>query len=200
MNKNRRIGILGGSFNPAHEGHLHVSQLALDQLKLDELWWMVSPQNPLKPTKGMASFKQRMDQAGVIAARDGRIMVTDFENTSGTNYSIDTISALKSTYPDVSFVWVMGADNLRQMPRWHGWQKIFRSIPIAVFPRAPHSLRALNGRAARRFAGAMINPKNASRLAGHRTPAWVMLQAPLHGQSATKLRQDEDCVQGNSTN
>lgn len=189
MKNNRRIGILGGSFNPAHEGHLHVSQLALDQLKLDELWWMVSPQNPLKPTEDMASFKQRMDQAGVIAARDGRITVTDFENTSDTRYSIDTISALKSAYPDVSFVWVMGADNLRQMPRWRSWQKIFRSIPIAIFPRAPHSLRALNGRVARRFSAAMLNPKNASRLAGHRTPAWVMLQAPLHGQSATRLRQ-----------
>ena len=200
MKNNRRIGILGGSFNPAHEGHLHVSQLALDQLKLDELWWMVSPQNPLKSTEGMASFKQRMDQASVIAARDGRITVTDFENTSDTNYSIDTILALKAAYPDVSFVWVMGADNLRQMPRWRGWQKIFRSIPIAVFPRAPHSLRAVGGRAARRFSAAMLNSKNASRLVGHRTPAWVMLKAPLHGQSATKLRQsvaqNESHVQG----
>ncbi|MCK4938856.1 MAG: nicotinate-nucleotide adenylyltransferase [Rhodospirillaceae bacterium] len=196
INKNRRIGILGGSFNPAHEGHLHVSQLALEQLKLDELWWLVSPQNPLKPVDGMAGFDERMDQARVIAARDGRIIVSDFEKISDTTYSIDTITALKAAYPDVSFVWVMGADNLRQMPRWQGWQKIFRSIPIAVFPRAPHSLRALNGRAARRFAGAMIDPKNASRLAGRRTPAWVMLQAPLHGQSATRLRQSERKIQG----
>ena len=196
INKNRRIGILGGSFNPAHEGHLHVSQLALEKLKLDELWWLVSPQNPLKPVDGMAGFDERMDQARVIAARDGRIIVSDFEKISDTTYSIDTITALKAAYPDVSFVWVMGADNLRQMPRWQGWQKIFRSIPIAVFPRAPHSLRALNGRAARRFAGAMIDPKNASRLAGRRTPAWVMLQAPLHGQSATRLRQSEGKIQG----
>ena len=196
INKNRRIGILGGSFNPAHEGHLHVSQLALEQLKLDELWWLVSPQNPLKPVDGMAGFDERMDQARVIAARDGRIIVSDFEKISDTTYSIDTITALKAAYPDVSFVWVMGADNLRQMPRWQGWQKIFRSIPIAVFPRAPHSLRALNGRAARRFAGAMIDPKNASRLAGRRVPAWVMLQAPLHGQSATRLRQSERKIQG----
>ncbi len=196
INKNRRIGILGGSFNPAHEGHLHVSQLALEKLKLDELWWLVSPQNPLKPVDGMAGFDERMDQARVIAARDGRIIVSDFEKISDTTYSIDTITALKAAYPDVSFVWVMGADNLRQMPRWQGWQKIFRSIPIAVFPRAPHSLRALNGRAARRFAGAMIDPKNASRLAGRRAPAWVMLQAPLHGQSATRLRQSERKIQG----
>ena len=188
-NKNSRIGILGGSFNPAHEGHLHVSQLAMDQLKLDELWWLVSPQNPLKPAHGMASFDERMDQARVIAARDGRITVSDFEKTSDTVYSVDTILALKSAYPDVSFVWVMGADNMRQIPRWQGWQKIFRSIPIAVFPRAPHSSRAINGRAARRFAAAMINPKNAPRLVGHRTPAWVMLEAPLHSQSATRLRQ-----------
>jgi len=186
--RNLRVGILGGSFNPAHDGHLHVSQLALDQLGLDELWWLVSPQNPLKPASEMASFAARFEQASVIAARDGRIKVSDFEKKSGTVYSLDTIGALKKTYPDISFVWVMGADNLRQMPKWQGWQKIFRSVPIAVFPRAPYSLRALNGRAARRFARAQIQHKDACRLVGHRAPAWVMLQAPLNLQSATKIR------------
>ncbi len=186
---NPKIGILGGSFNPAHEGHLQVSQLAMDQLGLDELWWLVSPQNPLKPVEGMVPFDDRMEQASVIAARDGRIVVSDFENKSGTRFSIDTIRALKLAYPDVSFVWIMGADNMAQMPRWRGWQKIFRSIPIAVYPRAPYSSRAINGRAARRFSGAMMEPKNANRLAGHRLPAWVMLSAPLHGQSATAIRK-----------
>ncbi|MDH5187452.1 MAG: nicotinate-nucleotide adenylyltransferase [Rhodospirillaceae bacterium] len=189
--RNLRVGILGGSFNPAHDGHLHVSQLALDQLELDELWWLVSPQNPLKPVEGMAPFAKRFEQASVIAARDGRIRVSDFENQSGTIYSVDTIAALKKTYPDTSFVWVVGADNLRQMPKWQGWQKIFRSVPIAVFPRVPFSLRALRGRAARRFAGAQIQHKDAARLAGHRAPAWVMLQAPLNLQSATRIRKAE---------
>jgi len=189
--RNIRVGILGGSFNPAHDGHLHVSQLALDQLELDELWWLVSPQNPLKPASEILPFARRFEQASVIAARDGRIKVSDFEKKSGTVYSLDTISALKKTYPDISFVWVMGADNLRQIPKWQGWQKIFRSVPIAVFPRAPYSLRALNGRAARRFARARIDHNDAAKLAGHRAPAWVMLQAPLNLQSATKIRQTQ---------
>ena len=189
--RNLRVGILGGSFNPAHDGHLHVSQLALDQLELDELWWLVSPQNPLKLASEIAPFAARFEQASVIAARDGRIKVSDFEKKSGTVYSLDTISALKKTYPDISFVWVMGADNLRQIPKWQGWQKIFRSVPIAVFPRAPYSLRALNGRATRRFARARIDHNDAPRLAGHRAPAWVMLQAPLNLQSATKIRQTQ---------
>ena len=189
--RNIRVGILGGSFNPAHDGHLHVSQLALDQLELDELWWLVSPQNPLKSASEILPFARRFEQASVIAARDGRIKVSDFEKKSGTVYSLDTISALKKTYPDISFVWVMGADNLRQIPKWQGWQKIFRSVPIAVFPRAPYSLRALNGRAARRFARARIDHNDAAKLAGHRAPAWVMLQAPLNLQSATKIRQTQ---------
>lgn len=190
MNANaRRVGILGGSFNPAHEGHLHVSQLALDQLALDELWWLVTPQNPLKDSSDMAPFDQRMEQASVIAARDGRIKVSDFEKKSGTVYSIDTITALKKSYPNFSFVWVMGADNMRQIPRWQGWQNIFRSVPIAVFPRVPYSLRALKGRAARRFSRAKIEHKDAPRLASLHPPAWVMLQAPLNLQSATRIRQ-----------
>lgn len=184
-----KIGILGGSFNPAHDGHLHVSRQALEMLGLDEIWWLVSPQNPLKPKSGMAPFARRMETARDIAARDGRIRVTDFEKTSATRYSIDTINALIAAYPQVSFVWIIGADNMRQMPRWKGWEKIFRTIAIAVFPRAPYSARAVNGRAARRFARARLDAKSAARLARTAPPAWVMLDAPLNAQSASRIRE-----------
>ncbi|MFC1674105.1 nicotinate-nucleotide adenylyltransferase [Pseudomonadota bacterium] len=185
----KRIGLLGGSFNPAHEGHVHISQQSLERLGLDELWWLVSPQNPLKPAAGMASLKDRLAGAGEVAKCDPRIRVTDVESRLGTRYTVDTLAALKSKYPDAAFVWIIGADNLRQMPKWKGWRAIFRAVPIAVFPRAPYSLRALGGRAAWRFARAQIPASRAKRLADLDPPAWVFLRAPLHGQSATRIRR-----------
>ncbi len=185
----RRVGLFGGSFNPAHEGHLYISEQALDLLALDEVWWLVSPQNPLKAETDMAPFAERMALAEQVAVTDPRIRVSDFEVQAGTRYTIDTITALKARHPDIDFVWMLGADNLRQMPKWKGWRRIFHSLPIAVFPRAPYSLRALRGRAARRFARAEVPQAHAERLAAMRPPSWVMLRVPLHGQSATRLRR-----------
>jgi len=185
----RKVGLLGGSFNPAHEGHLYISQQALDRLGLDELWWMVSPQNPLKSETGMAPFVARLSGAKGVANVDARIYVTDIETKLNTRYTVDTLAALQAKFPDLAFVWIIGADNLRQMPRWKGWRDIFRSVPIAVFPRAPYSLRALNGRAARRFETARIPTTKASRLAEMPPPAWVFLRVPQHGQSATRIRK-----------
>lgn len=184
----RKIGLLGGSFNPAHEGHVHISQLALSRLGLDELWWLVSPQNPLKSETGMASLETRFEAAKTVAAVDPRIHVTDMETRLNTRYTVDTLSALQDQFPDTAFVWIIGADNLRQMHRWKGWRDIFRRVPIAVFPRAPYSLRALRGRAAKRFEGARISAAQASKVARMKPPAWVFLRAPLHGQSATRIR------------
>lgn len=188
----RKIGLLGGSFNPAHEGHLHISNLALDSLGLDELWWLVSPQNPLKSTDEMAPLKQRMAGAKAVAKVDERIRATDIEEKMKTRYTVDTLAALQAEYPGTAFVWIIGADNLRQMPRWKGWRDIFRRVPIAVFPRAPYSLRAQNGRAARRFYSARIPAAKASELVDMSPPAWVFLRAPLHGQSATRIRRQND--------
>lgn len=197
--KKPRVGILGGSFNPAHDGHLHISRLALDRLGLDELWWLVSPQNPLKAAEDMAPYAQRLETARAVAARDGRIRVSDFEHQIASRYTIDTLTALKAQFPDHAFVWIIGADNLRQMPRWRHWSRIFRTVPIAVFPRAPYSLRALRGRAARRFKAAQLPSSAAARLVGKRAPAWVMLQEPLHGQSATSLRRKAAQNQAHNT-
>lgn len=187
--RGRRIGLLGGSFNPAHAGHLHVSTLALEKLALDELWWLVSPQNPLKPKHGMAPLAERLARAKAVAKADPRIVVSDVEDRMGTRYTVDTLAQLRANHPECAFVWVIGADNLRQMHKWRGWRAIFRMVPIAVFPRAPYSLRALGGRAARRFEAARIPELRARRLAALKPPAWVFLRTPLHGESATRIRK-----------
>ncbi len=183
----RRIGLLGGSFNPAHDGHRHISLEALKRLRLDEVWWLVSPQNPLKPTRGMAPLDARIAMARKVAV-DARIHVSALEKDLGTRYTADTIRALVERFPDVCFVWLMGADNLIQMPRWHCWTSIFYTVPIAVFARPTYSRRALSSRAARRFARARVRRTRAGALAGRRPPAWVFLQIPAHPESATRIR------------
>ena len=184
----KRIGLLGGSFNPAHQGHLHISLSALRRLNLDEIWWMVSPQNPLKDRSGMGEFNFRKKSAEMIA-RDPRIIVTDIEITLGTQFTVDTLRALKERFPDFKFVWLMGADNLRQIPKWKGWRKIFRQVPVAVFPRPSFSRRALGGKAARRFDKFRIKSTRAPRLANLRPPAWVFLHTQPITTSATRLRE-----------
>jgi len=185
----RRVGLLGGSFNPAHEGHLHVSELSFEMLDLDEMWWLVSPQNPLKGKSEMARFEDRISAASQVAKVNPRIHVSDVEKRLGTRYTVDTLAALQAKYPDCDFVWIIGADNLRQMFKWKGWRTIFRSVPIAVFPRAPYSLRALRGRASRCFDAYRIPSSQAKDLGNMSAPAWVFLKAPTHGQSATRIRR-----------
>ena len=185
----RRIGLLGGSFNPAHEGHVHISELSLDMLGLDEIWWLVSPQNPLKSTSDMANLEDRVATAKAVVKSLPTIQISDVERKLGTRYTVDTLKALKTKHSDCDFVWIMGADNLRQMFKWKGWRTIFRTLPIAVFPRAPYSLRALSGRAAKCFGGARIPSAQAKKLVDLQAPAWVFLKAPTHGQSATRIRR-----------
>src|SRR5205814_632695 len=143
----RRIGLPGGALNPAHGGHLHISREALKRLDLDEIWWLVSPQNPLKPVAGMAPFAERLQQAAAVAAAARRIRVSDIEAALGTTYTADTLRALRRRFPRARFVWLMGGDNLAQFPYWRGWQQIFRTLPVAVFARPTTSLKALAGKA-----------------------------------------------------
>lgn len=184
----RRVGLLGGSFNPAHDGHLYISRVALARLGLDEIWWLVSPQNPLKPSAGTAPFAVRLAAARKVA-RDPRIRVTDIEARLGTRYTVDTIASLRRRCPRTRFVWLIGADNLVQMPRWRRWEALFRSVPIAVFARRPYSLKALSGLAALRFARHRISDKAARTLAGRMPPAWVFLNVRAHPATATAIRE-----------
>jgi len=183
----KRIGILGGSFNPAHRGHLHVSRQALDLMYLDEVWWMVSPQNPLKPSNGMADFDVRIQSAQTIS-QDRHIRVTDIEIELGTTYTAETLKKLKQIYPKANFVWLMGADNLIQISKWKDWQDIFRTVPIAIFTRPTYTNRALAGFAAKRFARYRVSEGQVRRLSVMQAPAWSFLNIKPDAISATRVR------------
>ena len=181
----RKIGLLGGSFNPAHDGHLHISLLALQQLGLDQIWWLVSPQNPLKPSAGMAGLGERMEHARQLA-RDPRIRVTDLERSLNTRYTVDTLRLLRQSHRDKAFVWLMGADNLIQLPQWRRWREIVESTPLAVFDRPGATYGALAGQAAQCYAADRVNDPRA--LAGAAAPAWSFIFKRRHPASATAIR------------
>ena len=185
--RSRKIGLLGGSFNPAHRGHVHISNLALKHLDLDEIWWLVSPQNPLKPVRGMAPLAERLAQAAAVA-QHSHIRVTDIEASLGSRYTADTVTALKKRFPSTHFVWLMGADNLKQISRWERWTRIFQLVPIAIFARPAYSLPALGSLAARRFARYRMFPGSVRRLATAPPPAWVFFATRLDPLSATAIR------------
>ncbi len=186
-----RIGLLGGSFNPAHDGHLEISREALKRLDLDCVWWLVSPQNPLKSTVGMAPLEERL-AAARAAADDPRILPTGLESALGTAYTADTLTALSHLLPKTRFVWLMGADNLIQVHNWQNWQQIFNTVAVAVFDRPSYAFRALSGRAALSFARYRLKEASARRLAEERTPAWVFIRCRLNPQSATDIRATSD--------
>lgn len=192
----KRIGILGGSFNPAHEGHVHISELALDRLDLDEVWWLVSPQNPLKPVAGMAPFDERLEFAKAVTAAEPKIVISDFEKVYGSRRTLTTLRKLKSNHPAHRFVWLMGADNLIQAHRWNQWADIFKIVPIAVFARPSYSLRALSARAAKVFASDRAKEREAEMLADLKPPAWVYLKIPLHPASSAEIRATSDVANG----
>ena len=185
-----RVGLLGGSFNPAHQGHRYISELALKALALDQVWWLVSPQNPLKEPADMAPYSERLELAHAHA-RHPRIHVTDIERRLGTRYTIDVLDALRHRYPGIDFVWIMGADNLAEIPRWRHWRRIFRNVPVAIFNRSSYSVEALAGEAAREFRAYRVNAAQARALASKRPPVWVFIWAARHTASASALR-DED--------
>jgi nicotinate-nucleotide adenylyltransferase len=182
-----RVGLYGGSFNPAHEGHAHVAETARRRLKLDRVIWLVSPQNPLKGRHETADLAERMASAKAFA-RGRAMIVTDLEARLGSTYTIDTVRALKGRFPGVKFVWIMGADSLANFHRWRGWTQIMREIPVAVVSRPWIALKSRFSPAARRFARFRRSSVQAATLPGAQPPAWVFLRAPLNFQSSTALR------------
>jgi len=183
-----RVGLFGGSFNPAHEGHAHVAETARRRLRLDRVIWLVSPQNPLKSAHETADLAERMAGARAFARGPGMI-VTDAERRLGSAYTIDTVRALKARFPGVKFVWIMGADSLASFHRWRGWTQIMREIPVAVVSRPWISLKSRFSPAARRFARFRRPSGQAACLPGTKPPAWVFLRGPLNFQSSTALRE-----------
>jgi nicotinate-nucleotide adenylyltransferase len=182
-----RIGLLGGSFNPAHAGHLQVAELARIRLGLDQVWLLVSPGNPLKPTTGMAPLPERLDSARAIS--DGRrILATDIERSLHTRYTIDTLRGLKRRFPRARFVWLMGADGLAGLPGWRRWRDIAREMPIVVLPRPSYNHRALAGCAAHTLSASRRPAREAPVLAARQAPCWMFLPTVQTDISATALR------------
>ncbi len=173
-----RIGLLGGSFNPAHEAHRQISLTALKRLGLDQVWWLVSPANPLKDATKLPSLERRVAAAKEIANHP-RIEVTGFSGAGKSPYSVDLLTELKRRFPKVNFVWLMGADNLADFHRWQAWPKIFTLMPIAVLDRPGFRLKARASQAAQRFAGFHVDESDAAGLALLVPPAWTVLSHPL---------------------
>ena len=190
----KRIGLLGGSFNPAHRGHRHISRAAIRALGLDEVWWLVSPGNPLKPQAGMAPLAMRLASARALA-RHAPIRATALEARLGTRYTVDTLRALVARYPDDRFVWLMGADNLGQFHRWRDWRRIARTVPIAVVARPAYD-GAARARPAMGWLGRFQRrPDQATRWTMWSLPALVLLRFRPDPTSATALRAaDPDWV------
>ena len=188
------MGLLGGSFNPAHVGHQRLAQRALHALRLAQVWLLVSPGNPLKVDEPMAPVAERLASAARFA--DGRrIIATDIERHLDTRFTCDTLALLKRRFPNTHFVWLMGADGLRDLPRWRGWQRIPRLVPFAVFPRPSYNHAALSGRAAHRFGPWRRRMKEATSLARSTPPAWIYLTGRETSISATALRAAKTTIE-----
>lgn len=185
-----RIGLLGGSFDPAHDGHAHLTREALKRLGLDRVWWLVTPGNPLKPNPP-APIADRVARARAVL-RDPRVVVTDIEARLGTRFTAETLARLRAIYPGVRFVWLMGADNLAQFHRWQKWESIMQQVPVAVFARPGRRLEARGARAAEEFARWRLRADEAGVLARRRPPAWIFLDMPLNDLSSSAIRARGD--------
>ena len=185
-----RVGLLGGSFNPPHAAHRAISLFAMKRLKLDRVWWLVTPGNPLKDHDGLRDLDARAEAARKMAD-DPRIDVSCLESVIRTRYTVDTITYLRRRASGLRFVWIMGADNLAQFHRWQNWRRIAAEVPIAVIDRPPQSFRALAAPAAQALARYRLPENQAGRLADQRTPAWVFLTGMKLNLSSTGLRNPD---------
>ena len=187
----QRIGVMGGSFNPPHAGHLLVALTALKRLDLDWLWWVVTPGNPLKAPHGLASLTDRLEASRRLASHP-RIAVTSFEAELGCSYTDETLGFLKSRFPLVHFVWIMGGDNLASFDKWRGWRQIAATVPLAIVDRPGWRLRALSSKASLSLFKVKVSEALAGDLARRPAPAWSYLSTRLSPLSSTALRQKPD--------
>ncbi len=178
--------MLGGSFDPAHAGHAHITREALKRFGLDAVWWLVSPGNPLK-VHGPAPMAERLAQARNVM-RHPRVQVTDIEAHLGTRFTAETIVAMKRLYPRQRFVWLMGADNLAQLHRWQDWQSIVESVPLGVLARPGQRISARMSRAAALYAPYRIPGRFSQRLAQADAPAWCFVNLPMMDVSSSAIR------------
>ncbi|WP_420858506.1 nicotinate-nucleotide adenylyltransferase [Marivivens marinus] len=184
------IGLLGGSFDPAHPGHAHITREALKRFGLDRVWWLVSPGNPLK-SRGPAPLATRMAAARKIMDHP-RVTVTDIEARIGTRYTAETLARLQAIYPGVRFVWLMGADNLAQFHRWQDWEEIMHRVPVGVLARPGDRIAARMSKAARIYRDARLHGQAAAQLGRAEAPAWTFLNMPMTPESSTAIRDRGD--------
>ncbi|MDG1861679.1 MAG: nicotinate-nucleotide adenylyltransferase [Yoonia sp.] len=180
------VGLLGGSFDPAHEGHVHITRTALKRFGLDRVWWLVSPANPLKK-RGPAPLADRMARARQLMQHP-RVTVTDIESRLGTRYTAETIAALQARYPGVRFVWLMGADNLAQLHRWQDWKWIMENVPVGVLARPNDRISARLSKAAFVYRGAMLQGGASQALARGDAPRWCFVNMSMSDVSSTAIR------------
>ena len=182
------IGLLGGSFDPAHEGHAHITREALKRLGLDQVWWLVSPGNPLK-ARGPAPMEDRMAHARQVMAHP-KVQITDLEARLGTRFTFHTLMELQARYPGVRFIWLMGADNLAEFHQWEHWQGIMETVPVAVLARPGQRISARMSVAARHFRHHRLLGREAQMLRHSAPPAWVFLNVPMNDLSSTRIRAE----------
>jgi nicotinate-nucleotide adenylyltransferase len=187
VEKGMSVGLFGGSFNPPHQGHALVAETALRRLGLDQLWWMVTPGNPLKDHRELAPLAERIRMSEELAPGP-RVKVTAFEKRLGQSYTAKTLERVQALNHGVHFVWIMGADNLRTFHRWQNWQKIACTFPIAVIDRPGATLSYLSSRMAKTFDYARVDEEDAMSLPGRRAPAWTFIHGPRSPLSSTALR------------
>lgn len=187
VERRMQVGLFGGSFNPPHAGHALVAEIALRTLALDQIWWMVTPGNPLKSGRGLAPLPERIALSERVA-RDPRIKVTAFEAAYRVRYTADTLALVRARNRQVDFVWIMGADNLAQFHRWQRWREIAMTMPIAVIDRPGSTLAFVSSVFAKTFDHARIDERVASRLSRMRPPAWTFIHGPRSSLSSTALR------------
>jgi nicotinate-nucleotide adenylyltransferase len=184
------IGLLGGSFDPAHSGHAHITREALKRFGLDRVWWLVSPGNPLKPNPP-APLDQRIARAKAVVDHP-RVVVSDIEARLGTRYTAETLERLLALYPGVRFVWLMGADNLAEFHLWDRWQWIIENVPVGVLARPGSRLTGRTARAAEQYASGRLLPEAARILPGCRAPAWCFVNVPMVDISSSAIRARGD--------
>jgi len=184
----QRIGLFGGSFNPAHYGHYMVALYAMKRLELDWVWWLVSPQNPLKDPSETGEYASRLASTREVA-KHPRFVVTDIEKQMGARTTAETLRGLRPLLRRAHFTWIMGADSFANLHRWHDWLEIPETLPLAVLARPGFSLRALGGPAATRFAEAQVPTNLAPSLVTKRPPAWCFVPMPLRPESSTAIRR-----------
>jgi nicotinate-nucleotide adenylyltransferase len=187
VEKGQAVGLFGGSFNPPHAGHALVAEIAMRRLALDQLWWMVTPGNPLKSARELAPLARRIERSEAMM-KDPRVKITAFEAAHNVRYTADTLELVRARNPGVDFVWIMGADNLRDFHRWQRWRKIFMTFPIAVIDRPGATLSFLSSPVTKTFGYARVDEGDAPLLARMKAPAWTFIHGPRSSLSSTAMR------------